>query len=450
MPVSSTPVDPATNHIQGLGAIYDAAGNMVSDGLNNYVFDANNKLTSSSAIPGLGGSPVTFAYDSAGKLVNKNGTYYIYAGGRVIAEYALGAAANAPSAEYINLGHRQVATIVSGVTTFNFGDHLSTRVTADSSGNPVNTYGHFPYGQTIYQTGPARDFLFTSYRRDANTGLDNAEARFYSPRLSRFMSRDPLLGDNGYDYVDDDPINKIDPTGNDGECTTNPFDSRPLPLCGPDQLGGGSGTSASCGISFDDGGFSLTFTSNCSAFTVNFQGPSNPFGDIQGTLTDLLRIVFNPDTCPGGTFECPDNGSPIFGQPSCGSWCVSDYEVLKGACDPNNDYKFGKTQAQCNPQGDGKPFDWDAFFMKLACWAGVDPDNMAPINPGEKPDPKDSTDVPEKGTPAGQKRLPGQHGPRNSTPGDVNDRIGYIASVLECLNNVDEVLKQRDERKNKK
>jgi RHS repeat-associated protein len=351
MPTGATPVDPATNHIQGLGAIYDAAGNMVSDGLNNYMFDANNKLTSSSAIPGLGGSPVTFAYDSAGKLINKNGTYYIYADGRLIAEYALGAAANAPSAEYINLGHRQVATIVSGVTTFNFADHLSTRVTADSSGNPVNTYGHFPYGQTIYQTGPTRDFLFTSYRRDANTGLDNADARFYSSRLGRFVSRDPLLGDNGYDYADDDPINEVDPTGKAGECTTNPFDSRPLPLCGPDQLGGGSGTSASCGISFDDGGFSLTFTSNCNSFTVNFQGPSNPFGDIQGTLTDLLRIVFNPDTCPGGTFECPDNGSPIFGQPTCDSqWCALDNGFTS------------KYDACIDAAKAAKKKKWDVFF----------------------------------------------------------------------------------------
>ena len=55
MPASSTPVDPATNRILGFGVIYDAVGNMISDGLNNYAFDANSNLTSTSRCTRLWG-----------------------------------------------------------------------------------------------------------------------------------------------------------------------------------------------------------------------------------------------------------------------------------------------------------------------------------------------------------------------------------------------------------
>lgn len=52
MPSSFVFVDPTTNRIQGSGALYDNAGNMVSDGLNNNVFDARNRLISTSRFPG--------------------------------------------------------------------------------------------------------------------------------------------------------------------------------------------------------------------------------------------------------------------------------------------------------------------------------------------------------------------------------------------------------------
>jgi RHS repeat-associated protein len=449
MPASYVVVDPTTNRIQTNGALYDAVGNMVSDGVNNFVFDANNRLTQSSAVPGLGGNPVTFGYGPDGKLVSKNGTIYIYAGSQPIADYPNGAAAGSPSIEYINLGGRQLASIAAGTVVWNYADHLSTRVRADASGNAAATLGNFPYGEPLYRTGSATDFQFTTYRRDGNSGLDYANARFYSSRLGRFMSPDPLLG-GGYVYANGDPSNLIDPTGLDADggtpCTTNPFDMRPLPLCGPDQLGGGGGggSGQSCGITFGDSlSFDISFGSNCNGFTVNFNDSrsNGPFGSYQDTLRNILGIILPIDTCPGGTFECPEDGRPLFGQPDCGQWCVSDYETLHGPCDINNDYKLGKTEQQCHPTSN-EPFDWGAFFMRLACFAGVDADNMAPINPGEPQTPKDSTDAPEKGTPAGQKRLPGQPGPRRNTPGEVNDNIGYLANLIECLNNVNEVLER--------
>ncbi len=144
MPSNYVAVDPATNRIQGSGALYDSAGNMVSDGSNNYVFDARNRLTSSHGIPGVGGNPSTFGYGPDGKLVNRNGTYYVYSGDQVIAEYPNGAAATSPSVEYINRGRRQLATVAGGAVSFIFADHLSNRVTTDATGKVVSTQGPMP------------------------------------------------------------------------------------------------------------------------------------------------------------------------------------------------------------------------------------------------------------------------------------------------------------------
>ncbi|MHB8525864.1 MAG: RHS repeat-associated core domain-containing protein [Candidatus Acidiferrales bacterium] len=58
------------------------------------------------------------------------------------------------------------------------------------------------------------------YEQDQETGLYYAMARYYNPRLGRFMTPDPLMGDirnpqtlNRYAYVANNPLNLIDPSG---------------------------------------------------------------------------------------------------------------------------------------------------------------------------------------------------------------------------------------------
>jgi RHS repeat-associated protein len=281
------------------------------------------------------GNSSTYNYGPDGSLVKRNLTTFIYAGSKVIAEYANGAAPSSPSVEYINLGGRQVAMVAGGTVSFNFADHLSTRVTADLAGSPVRTYGHFPAGETLYQTGGQSDFQFTSYRRDANSGLDYADARFYSSRLGRFLSPDPILG-GGYAYANSDPVNLVDPSGRDAgmPCSLDPFHNFAFPLCGPDQIGGGVGVSGNCGFTFGDNfSFDFTFTSNCKSITFNFNDStsSGPFGNYKDSLLNTLRLILPIDTCPAGTFECPDDGAPLFGQLTCDPrWCLLDAKPTKG------------------------------------------------------------------------------------------------------------------------
>jgi RHS repeat-associated protein len=216
MYMSEVLADPLTNHLFGAGQTYDAAGNMTSDGVHSYTYDAEGRITH------VDGTANAFTYDGGGFRVGKNGIVYVAARGHVIAEYLSGAAPAVPNVEYIYAGGQRVATIASSAINYYYADHLSVRSSADSTGTVTRTYGHFPFGETWYETGTPDKWKFTTYERDADSegGLDYANARFDFTYIGRFMSLDPLSGSvltpqslNHYAYVNNDPVNLTDPSG---------------------------------------------------------------------------------------------------------------------------------------------------------------------------------------------------------------------------------------------
>jgi RHS repeat-associated protein len=108
---------------------------------------------------------------------------------------------------------------LSSVATYYHPDQLSNRLTTDSSGNVVAQMGHYPFGDSWYNS--TNDKLqFTTYSRDAESSNDYAMARSYINRLGRFSSPDLLSGSianpqslNRYSYVQNDPTNLLDPLG---------------------------------------------------------------------------------------------------------------------------------------------------------------------------------------------------------------------------------------------
>src|SRR2546423_13838840 len=90
-----------------------------------------------------------------------------------------------------------------------------------------------PYGEELYagmggrtsQQGYVADSVrqkFTGYEHDAETGLEFAQARYYSSSCGRFTSPDPYSGSmsltdpqtfNRYSYTGNDPVNHTDPSG---------------------------------------------------------------------------------------------------------------------------------------------------------------------------------------------------------------------------------------------
>jgi RHS repeat-associated protein len=223
-PTNSLSVSASTNQVTGTGFGYDAGGNMSGDGLNTLNFDAMNNNVSSTGSLGS----ATYSYDGKGTRVKKclpnctsptTTTAYVYSGSRVIAEYDNGAAVGSPTREYIYSGGTLIAKVAGSTTTYYHNDHLSNRLVTSNTGAVVEQLGHFPFGETWYETGSDK-WKFTTYERDPESGNDYALARYQVNRLGRFASPDPVDGSafdpqswNHFAYSSNDPINRIDPTG---------------------------------------------------------------------------------------------------------------------------------------------------------------------------------------------------------------------------------------------
>ena len=64
----------------------------------------------------------------------------------------------------------------------------------DASGNIVGDQRYYPFGETRLATGSMyTDKLFTSQREMAGLGIYHYGARFYSPKLGRFLSADSIV-----------------------------------------------------------------------------------------------------------------------------------------------------------------------------------------------------------------------------------------------------------------
>src|SRR5262249_1114174 len=108
-------------------------------------------------------------------------------------------------------------------------DHLGSGHKMTDTTGAVRYRSEFdPYGQTVLSWAASGDVningrRLTGYERDTASGLDYANARMYDSSRGRFMHPDPIgLGAsdksnpqslNLYSYVQNDPVNFVDPTG---------------------------------------------------------------------------------------------------------------------------------------------------------------------------------------------------------------------------------------------
>jgi RHS repeat-associated protein len=100
-------------------------------------------------------------------------------------------------------------------------DHLgSSTFLTDANGNPYQFLLYLPFGETLAEQksgGFSTQYRFNGKEQDQMTGLYNYGARFYDPIVSGWLSVDPLTekypGWSAYNYVMNNPVRLIDPTG---------------------------------------------------------------------------------------------------------------------------------------------------------------------------------------------------------------------------------------------
>ena len=193
---------------------YDANGHLTNDGTNTYTWNARNELTSIS-----GAVNASFQYDAFGrrvrKTINGNTTDYLYDGMNVVQEKVSGTA----TANMLTGGVDQVfSRTESAGTQAVVADGLgSTLALLNPSGGTETDYTYEPFGNTSSSGAASSNPSQYTGRENDGTGLYYYRARYYSPKLQRFISEDPIDfagGDtNLYAYVSNSPCNFTDPTG---------------------------------------------------------------------------------------------------------------------------------------------------------------------------------------------------------------------------------------------
>lgn len=241
-------------------------------GGNTYTYDANGNQTGNTT--DANGQRQTITWNGANQIqsLSNNGqeTDYVYdsSGNRVIKRGALG------ETVYVNqyftirngeIGTKQVIvggtlvaeqmvdhdpTVFEAKQYFFHDDQIgSSNYVTDASGNVFEHNEYFPTGETWVQEASDTNnipFGFTGSEFDPESGFYYMGARYYNPVTGIFESPDPALTRklqdlpsgidtfapsflNEYNYADDQPLTKTDPSGLDDQ-RINPQASVPPPL----------------------------------------------------------------------------------------------------------------------------------------------------------------------------------------------------------------------------
>ena len=205
------------NQIASFGGVsfsYDRNGNVASDGVRTYTWNARNELASLS-----GPISATFAYDGFGrrrsKTIGGTTTQFLYDGLNPVQELA-GATPTANLLTGLDIDEYFTRTDAAGVRSF-LTDALGSSVAlADGPGTVQTAYTYEPFGNVTTSGSTTNNtFAFTGREADG-TGLHFYRARYYDGVLARFIGEDPAgisAGAHLHTYADNDPIDATDPLG---------------------------------------------------------------------------------------------------------------------------------------------------------------------------------------------------------------------------------------------
>ncbi|MBI5123084.1 RHS repeat-associated core domain-containing protein, partial [Candidatus Roizmanbacteria bacterium] len=219
---------PATSGTAGGAFIYDANGNMTSDGVKCYHFNEANQLDKVTNCAN-GQTVAEYVYDYNGnRMVKRNfvsgvldNTVTSWSDAFETKAASGGAITN--TSYYFANGELVGKKDNSGAITYVHNDHLgSSSVITNQTGALVEATNYGPWGE-IKSGGTQSKFEYTGQEHDGETGLNYYNARYYNSDIRRFTQPDDIIPDlynpqtlNRYSYVNNNPLKYTDPSGHGG------------------------------------------------------------------------------------------------------------------------------------------------------------------------------------------------------------------------------------------
>ncbi len=226
---------------QSINGIYDAQDRIQSYNNTDYTFNANGELVQKRDLANnvvhyswndfgqiksvqVGTLQISYILDGLGRRIGKRGanerswiyrnqhnivaelgsdrkprSYFLYGTKEHVPDYMVMIATN----QKYKLIHDQLGSVRMVVNA--------------TTGVVAQQINYDEFGKVLLDTNPGfQPFGFAGGLYDSDTGLVRFGARDYDPEVGRWVSKDPILFDGGYNlyaYSDGDPVNKIDPNG---------------------------------------------------------------------------------------------------------------------------------------------------------------------------------------------------------------------------------------------
>lgn len=290
---------------------YDAAGNVISDGIHSYTYDDRGRMVD------VDSGAVTYQHNGQGQRVKKDNsstqTLFVYdeAGG-LIGEYD--AAGNAIQ-ETVWFGEAPVAVVKGTNKYYVHTDQLGTPRVITNGNTIIWRWQSDPFGSTAAQEDPDGDGTeftynprFSGQYYDQETGLHYNYFRTYDPSTGKYLESDPIgLGGglNTYGYAEVNPLRLIDPFGLAGTIIIQPTGIERSPV---------SGNLVQTGVvNFSDpNGNVISFPYRSGAPRPDREGldPTRP--NVGPTPPGEYRIEQPPVSAPSGSAFCDTSGNCWF------------------------------------------------------------------------------------------------------------------------------------------
>lgn len=195
---------------------YDSRLNMMNNGRGVFAYDVRGNMqqaTQNSVV-------ATYGYNAFNRRVRKTvggvSTFFLHDEmGNLAGEYS---ASNATLGEHVYLGNLPIGFVQGGQVMAVHTDYLGTPRAITNGSTLVWKWDlNDPFGgNTPSVQAMTYNQRFAGQYFDAETGLHHNRYRTYDPQLGRYLQADPIGlagGKNPYNYVNQSPLNRVDPDG---------------------------------------------------------------------------------------------------------------------------------------------------------------------------------------------------------------------------------------------